>query len=351
MTKAYSYARWSSAAQGGDDHDSERRQIENAKAYAAKHGLELDTSHIDRGMSAYKSHHRKGHLGRFLASVRAGEIAQGSVLIIESVDRLSREPVLDALELFTELTRVCTIVTLFDGMTYNRESMNNNFEKLFTVIIKMSVAHEESVKKSKRKTESWIAKRQDAYASNKLMSRNCPAWIKVVDGKPVEEPKRAEIVRQIFADLCHAGKAVIAKNLNAAGVESFKGKSWHASMIQKLVDDRRVLGEYQPHQLVKNPDDTMKRVPLGEPIPNYYPQIVDPALYHRAKVAVASRRTSGASRANKATFSNLFAGLAECGQCHQPMVYRNKGDGPKGGVYLVCGAAARRYNCDNKKHY
>lgn len=50
--KAYSYIRMSLERQSYGD--SERGQLELSESYAAEHGLDLDTSHRDIGVSAYK---------------------------------------------------------------------------------------------------------------------------------------------------------------------------------------------------------------------------------------------------------------------------------------------------------
>lgn len=88
--KAYSYIRFSSAKQ--EAGDSERHQVELSKQYTEKHGLILVDQLTDRGLSAYNGAHRtKGHLGAFLQLVEQGQVAEGSTLIVENLDRLSRE--------------------------------------------------------------------------------------------------------------------------------------------------------------------------------------------------------------------------------------------------------------------
>jgi DNA invertase Pin-like site-specific DNA recombinase len=48
-------------------------------------------------LCAYVLHKSKGALGQFLKLVEQGCIAKGSTLLVENMDRLSREQVLDAL--------------------------------------------------------------------------------------------------------------------------------------------------------------------------------------------------------------------------------------------------------------
>ena len=98
VTKAYSYIRFSSIKQ--QKGDSVERQIRLSENYAAKHGLELDTelNLSDLGISAYdRSNLSKGALGQFLKLIEGNRIQKGSYLLVESLDRLSRDKVMDAL--------------------------------------------------------------------------------------------------------------------------------------------------------------------------------------------------------------------------------------------------------------
>lgn len=99
--KAFSYLRFSSAAQAAGD--SLRRQLALAEEWAAKHPeIELDTTTRDLGVSAYKGEHRvKGALAAFLKRVEQGQIPPGSFLLIEAFDRLSRENETVAINLLT----------------------------------------------------------------------------------------------------------------------------------------------------------------------------------------------------------------------------------------------------------
>jgi DNA invertase Pin-like site-specific DNA recombinase len=89
-SRAYSYLRFSTPEQ--ERGDSLRRQTSMAEAYADKHGLELDArSYRDLGVPAFRGANADtGMLGEFLELVRAKEIAPGSYLLVESMDRLSR---------------------------------------------------------------------------------------------------------------------------------------------------------------------------------------------------------------------------------------------------------------------
>jgi DNA invertase Pin-like site-specific DNA recombinase len=324
--------------------DSRRRQLEASRAYAEAHGLELaEGSELeDIGVSAFKGANvREGALGRFLEAVRSGLVKPGSYLIVESLDRLSREQVLSAQSLFLSIVQAgINLVTLTDNRVY-RAGMTDLGDLIVSLVI-MSRAHEESQTKSLRLAAAWKNKRASATAL-KPMTRWCPAWLELTPDRAgyVPIPERVEVVRQIFNDSAVGiGIYKIAGRLNEAGTPTFnRSDGWHQSYVAKILSNRAVLGEFQPG--VRRDG---KRIPDGEPIKDYFPAIVDEQLFYRAQRAKAQRRLNGAGRKGKA-FTNLFSGLATCAYCNSAMVFDNKGSGPKGGKYLVCSNAKRRLGC------
>lgn len=89
--RIYSYVRFSSEKQLKGD--SLRRQNELIDKYAKEKGLELDAEFrlVDLGVSAYRGQNLKeGKLGRFLQAIREKKVCAGSVLLVESLDRLTR---------------------------------------------------------------------------------------------------------------------------------------------------------------------------------------------------------------------------------------------------------------------
>src|SRR5262245_11384720 len=104
---AYSYVRFSSPEQAKGD--SLRRQTEAAAEWCKRSKVRLDTTTTfrDLGKSAFLGDHRtnpdRHALARFLKMVEDGKVPRGSYLLIENLDRLSREHVLPALSLLLNL--------------------------------------------------------------------------------------------------------------------------------------------------------------------------------------------------------------------------------------------------------
>lgn len=343
--KAYSYIRFSTTEQ--THGDSFRRQYELSLAYADLNGLILDErlTYKDLGVSAFdKSNVRTGQLGVFLKAVEAGLVPVGSFLLVESLDRISRATITDALEIFMAIVnRGITLVTLADGMEYSKEKINSQWADIIISIAIMSRAHEESLIKSKRLKAAWESKRNNIGV--KKLTATAPGWLKLNEEKTeyLQIPERVKLVKDIFEWTKNGiGTGTITTRLNRENIPSFsvRGRDmWYDSYIQKILHNRAVIGEFQPHRVVDG-----KRVPVGEPIKDYFPRIVSDELHVLALSARKSRLTHGAGRKGKG-ISNLFSGLLRCGYCQGSMVYMNKGSAGPRGKLLVCSNAKAGKDC------
>lgn len=150
--RAYSYVRFSTSEQMKGD--SLRRQTEAAERYAALHGLDLDESLTfrDLGVSAFRGGNTEtGRLGEFMAFVRSGDVPEGSYLLVESLDRISRERARAAIRTLEDICEAgINVVTLVDGKTYNLEIINNDPMALMWALMVAMRAHEESATNVRR---------------------------------------------------------------------------------------------------------------------------------------------------------------------------------------------------------
>ncbi len=312
--------------------DSLRRQLENSSRYIADNNLELVEDLRDLGVSAFRGANVEyGALGRFIQAVRSGHIPEGSYLIVEAFDRISRQPTRIALQLILELINSgITVVTLTNGQKYS--SQNYDTQQLIISIIEMSTAAEEFAKKSQRVTAAWGAKR-DAITTTKLTTRG-PAWLKYsTKSKQFEPiPKRVAIIQRIFEEaIVGIGAYTIAKRLNDDGVPTFGSSNrWQPSSVNKIISSAAVIGEFQLHR-----DEEGIRVTAGAPISGYFPQIVEPDVYYAAQAARLGRKTTGGGRKGK-YLSNVFAKLVYCYYCGSRMLFEDKGKAPRGNTYFVC---------------
>lgn len=338
--RAYSYIRMSTELQA--EGDSFRRQKEKSIAFAAKHGLALD-DHLkfdDIGVSAFKGKNlSEGGLGLFLEAVKDGTVKKGSYLLVESLDRISRQDIKKSAALLLQiLSSGINVVTVSDERVYGEDT---DFADLIYALVVLSRAHEESATKSIRLAAVWDHKRRSL--NSRKLTTIAPAWLQLSEDRAhfLVIQNAAETVQRIFklAD-AGVGSFSIARKLHEQGAAPIgRANTWHESYITKILSNRAVIGEFQPFKL-----EGRKRVPIGEPISGYFPAIIDPDLFYRVQAARRARRTSGGGRRG-AYVSNLFSKLAKCGYCGSPMRFIDKGKGPKGGTYLRCSSSLRNLGC------
>jgi Resolvase, N terminal domain len=130
--------------------DSLRRQMDASATYAATHDLELVEDLRDIGTSAFKGANvAGGALGRFLKAASGGKVPRGSYLLVESLDRISRQEIRKSLSLFLQIIEAgINIVTLTDRRVFNQEKCE--LEDLMMSLLVMSRAHEESIRRLPR---------------------------------------------------------------------------------------------------------------------------------------------------------------------------------------------------------
>ncbi|MBN9074563.1 MAG: recombinase family protein [Rhizobiales bacterium] len=367
MPKAYSYVRFSSPEQARGD--SLRRQTAKAEEWCAKRGIVLDDTLRDLGISAYRGANRDvGALRSFLEEVERGKVESGSFLIVESLDRLSREAVLDAAARLFDLIRAgVVVVTLSDGQEYSADRLRNDWTPLIVSIAIMARAHEESRVKGERVGEAWAKKRERARAGTHLMTRRTPEWIAIEDGKFVLREDRVDIVRRVFQMTIEGhGRRTIVSRLNQEGVPTFradenrkvKPTGWQTSSVAKILNSRATFGEFQP-----GTGSTKYRThkPDGPPVKDYYPAVIDEKKFDEAQGVIASRRSErdengvvirrGKGGRRGYGLAHLLIGLGRCDRCHGPMHIINKGKPPKGALYFECSTARRKAGCDNANRW
>jgi DNA invertase Pin-like site-specific DNA recombinase len=346
MPRAYSYLRFSTPEQSKGD--SFRRQSTLARDYAERHGLALDDklTFQDLGVSGFRGRNlEEGRLGDFLQAVRAGLVPRGSYLLVESLDRISRQAARRALRALESIVEEdITLVTLVDGKAYSRDSLDNDPMSLIMSLLIFIRANEESATKARRIKAAWEGKR--AKINDKPMTARVAGWLTLdkAAGKIVVDEGRAAVVRRVFEmTLRGIGQHKIAETLNAEGVGTFGGGAhWHRTYINKLLDSEATYGVFIPNK-VEFIDGKRKRIPLA-PVEGYYPPVIDKETFECARSMRVDVRAPLRGRHAGGTVQNLFGGLARCPLCGGTMTLVNKGAG-NGKRYLVCTKAKAGAGC------
>ena len=345
---AMSYLRFSDIQQGGGH--STARQTGGADEWSEKKGIEIVKRMGDLGLSAWTGKHvKKGQLGAFLEMCKTEDFqaickVRDVYLIVESLDRLSREMIMTAVNQLSEIVHAGVIVvTLCDGQEFTPETLNNPSTLIMAVTV-MARANEESERKSDRIRKVYAQKRQDAI-EGKLFSRNVPAWLELADpkakpGDPAKFKQRPEVVRiirRIFKEVA-SGKmpGVIARQFNKEGIptlgDSRKNRKkeesgiWYESVIKRLLDHPAVGGTLRFGARWQSNIEVLD-------VDNYFPRIIDKKLQAMA-LRVKNAHVSNRGKASKAKwFLQLFRKIAFDWKTGEAIyVYRWKH--PKGNDYM-----------------
>jgi DNA invertase Pin-like site-specific DNA recombinase len=277
----------------------------------------------DAGVSGYsgKNTAKDGALGAFIKAIEDGDIALGSFLLVEDIDRLTRLPVMKALDVFQRIIGAgIAIVTLGDGQRYSAERLNNDWTALMPVLFAMARGHGESKRKSDQIGKAWRQKKVDARDSGKPIGNNAPMWIDYSEKTGYTlNPTRHELVKRIFQLYIDGyGMVAIARMLNDEKILTSRGSTWGPSSLDRVLINRAVIGEYQPGS-----DTGNERSKSGDPIANFYPAAIDEATYYLAQRVRESRRRTKTSKQSK-TF-NLYQGIGKCHSCDAPPHLITKG--------------------------
>jgi DNA invertase Pin-like site-specific DNA recombinase len=331
---AYSYVRFSTKKQ--ELGDSLRRQVDQARAYCERHGLTLDeTLKVDVGVSGFKTlanadgkqsgldglNIKKGALGYFLKLIETGIVKKGAILLIENFDRLSRQPPLDALDIFKAIINAgVKIVTLSDGQEYTRESVNSQSGQIYVLLGTLQRAHSESQIKSQRIEAVWSQR----HKSDKARKGRCPSWI-IWDEKKESfalDPAKKKIVqRMVQLAIEGVGSSTICQKFNAEKLPTLSKRDmpWDDSTIRHILKSRTLIGEYQPCKMSKV---GRKQIPTGEP-KKIYPAVIDVKTFHQLQGALSKRRSNVRGRRGP-TVANLFGSLLKSGKDGSTMVFVQK---------------------------
>jgi len=316
-----SYTRFSTKRQAKGQ--SYQRQTSMALDWCKERGHQLDDTWCfhDPGVSGWSGENaRSGELSVLLKLVEDGKIPRGSYLLIEAMDRLTRENLVPAVMLLTNILQAgIVLVTLQDRKELTEETARNPFE-FMAAILALSSGNIESTRKSDMVGKAYAANRD---AGKQQIFGTAPGWLWRKDKYSpwqVDEAK-AESVRKVFA-LCidGYGSSEIAKKANAEGWvvptrlgNKKRGGGWPVTMPGKLIRNRAVIGEHEHRDRTHKANAKhWMGVSRGAPIPNYYPAIIDEKTFYAAQAATDRRRKP---ERRDAWYLNIWSGLLVCGKC------------------------------------
>lgn len=329
-----------------------QRQIERINDYAERNNFKID-NHLklrDLGKSAFTGENSKnGALGRFLFAIEKELVpTDGSAyLCVEQMDRLSRQEIDDASDLFKKILRKnVNIITLMDNKIYTKDSLNKAIDIMYSLIL-MEQAHVESAKKSERILNVFDTRLTKIEEGKKIQFAGMlPGWIDNVGDKNNRKfmiNEHGKTVRLIFK-MYYEGSSLsdITKYLddnNYPQVAKKRHKNftnrWSSGKVSHLLSNRCVLGELY----IKRTDTLIEK---------YYPPVIPLGLFEEVEAKRSNKRK--AKRSGRKSI-NIFTGKLFCGECGQKIYFETDDKKTKTNHYkyhmLKC--SARRFKGCNSK--
>jgi DNA invertase Pin-like site-specific DNA recombinase len=331
MPRCYSYCRWSSGKQTSGT--SLVRQMEMAQDWVEARkdrGFYLDQQVIiDAGKSGHYGDNldpEQGNLARFIEKAKSGEIEQNSYLIIEKLDRFSRADPVQIEHLIHEIVKKYRInIVLLHPV--EREITKDTIGKTdlrLLMFIELEIANAQSKEKSHRLRKAWEQKRK-RIRERQHQIQNLPNWLyldKASKDIKVDKEKLAAIEYLFKRTIEGVGQVVLCKEMTdkfrpiSNPSKKWPNQHWNKSYISKLLRDRRLLGEYQPHKfdVIENDENLIlskrKRRQEGSPITDYYPRVITDELFNKAQTEKHKRWK--AKTDSRMEMLNLFRGLVFC---------------------------------------
>ncbi len=304
---AYSYVRFSYLRQ--ERGHSVRRQEDAALAWADRHKAKLDlSSYRDLGVSGFTGAHRanpdRNGLAMFLRAVEEGKVPKGSYLLVENLDRLTREHIRAALSLFLGILDAGVhVVSLAPEKVFRADATGDDVTMdMMLAIVELSRGNRESARKSDMAAKNWGRVRA-AVAEGELpklvkvdgagLPCRTPFWVdRTKDGYALND--LAEAVRLAFR-LATDGHGVNAArqrvnsrfglNLSRAYLQELLPRSSKATTRAYRPRGRLALGEWQPCNKAG--------VPVGDVV-HLYPPAITEDQWHAAAAAINGRHNGAA---------------------------------------------------------
>jgi DNA invertase Pin-like site-specific DNA recombinase len=357
-TRAYSYVRFSTPSQ--QEGASFQRQMEKATKFALEHGLTLDTelNMMDIGVSAYRGKNaRTGALAGFLEAVHKGYVPEGSYLLVENIDRLSRDDFFEAQTLFQNLIiGGINIAVLATGEVYSHERLKKQPYDIIYIVAEQIRANQESARKSQLIGDAKARKKKrliEHGIEGQPYTRQTPAWIRWLEEDKCYElvPERAAIVQEMFERMSNGeGLTRIARDLNERGVPTWgrnggqrTADHWRTSYIRKVLTSTAPIGTFTPHTTTHDEATRARRDEPMAPVENLFPAAVDADTYWKVNRKLSS--TAARGRNARQAPKSIVSGIVFCATCGHAVTRVAKGDY----VYLVCSRAnMRAEGCDYK---
>lgn len=320
MPKAISYIRFSSGKQAVGSSHQRQQEAFTRWLVANPDYTPSDLEYKDLGKSGYHGDHIKdgGGWSNLLIAVEQGRIESGDVVLVEAMDRTGRLPPLDMIDIIRPVLNAgIAIITLDDGNKFDKESLEGSH--IYLLVAKIQAAHSYSKQLSERTKASYAIRREKAKKGEKV-KRYVVAWLTTSGELKAEIVPHIQKVFELY--ISGVGKHAIASRLRASGVPEFE--TCTGTTVVKWLNNKTAIGYW------------------GD-IPNVYPAVVTPEIFHQAQNRQREVKTSPKSYTSK----NFLVGLVKCGTCGGGYGIARKDGKPSS---MRCNRLQRVDDCTNKQN-
>jgi DNA invertase Pin-like site-specific DNA recombinase len=299
------YGRFSSKPQ--ERGDSKRRQIEGAKAYAAKNGITIVAEpYFDEGVSGKAGLNLEKEFGHLLKDAQEGE-----AVLCEALDRIGRQnPFIIGKLVYDLVAKGLTVIAWQEGKVINKDNIDT-LETQFSVFTGAAVGHADNTRKMKRLKETTtnaFKLGEQGVQSGTLVKYlpQCFTWNE--DKKAIElDCVKAATIKRIFTMFNdNIGKTTICQTLNKENVPTLyhhgqqtigTKKPWMETSIKKILCNESYVGvlHVKGHRIT------------------CIPKVVSSETFDKAQLLM-QRYSKRAGKTN-GRVNNLFNGLSVCKHC------------------------------------
>ena len=347
MPAAWSYARTSTARQAGADKSGMQRQEQALADWLAAHPDHvLQQALVDPGVSGSGAHRRSGALGAFIRAAQAGTVPAGSVLIVESITRFSREVERQVLGVLLNDFWANDLGLALCGHDeiYTAELIDSQPHRLHVLLALMQQSRAEWNERSKRSKGARAAARAKQESGIRVAGRVPWFILKDADNRALRDeaglfqldPVAVETINMMVEMYQQGqGSQLIAVALNKAGrpTRSPRSKAWSSETVRKVLRDRSLVGE---------------AVRAAGNVPNYWPAVMSAATFEQL-AAITAANDTGSPRNRGSATQNLFATVGRCANCGGPVSVFRGGNGTIS--YVTCRNAVRKIgDCPHSRY-
>lgn len=348
----YAYVRFSTSRQGGNEKDSVTRQKESIRILAEQHRVEIPDENFfyENGVSAFTGKNRThGKLKDLIDQIDSLHIRAGDYVFVESIDRLSRQRLLQAKELVNGiLEKGIVLVTTIDNQRYEKASEKNGIDDLSQDILLSVIAkraHEESKTKSVRRKSAWSKAKNSAHETQKIFNKKRPPFgvqYNEVTEKFEPHPEQVEELTRLFESLCLQGVTSTIKEINRNSLVR-----WTNNRVKDIFETKYPLGFMYSQIKVDG------KMQFDKYIENYYPQIISYELFEKARQAMQSRKVNRRVGRVSVDNTNIFRHTAFCSMCGESIFFMNNfGSNTTRRFYMSCRSNFEQTEkCSNRFRY